>query len=126
MIKKPSSFNLEFYFPALKKEFASFGIGVEIEQKVKVEQTDIQSAFIKSNALTLLLSFFPNSEEVKKQSSMLSSKLSLRLMSIIQLVLLLEQSINYYHHHMKSESLMKRPYSQVRLLPSYAANTSIM
>lgn len=66
LIKKPSSFNLEFYFPALKKEFASFGIGVEIEQKVKVEQTDIQSAFIKSNALTLLLSFFPNSEEVKK------------------------------------------------------------
>ena len=66
LIKKDDSFKLEDYFPALKKEFLSYGINIEIESKNKSEINDIKSAFLKSNALTLLMTFFPNSDESNK------------------------------------------------------------
>ncbi len=65
LIKKDSEFRLDDYFPSLIKEFASYGIAIDIDRKKK-EDKDIQSAFIKSNTLTLMMSLYPNDEEAKK------------------------------------------------------------
>jgi len=65
LLDKDTSFNIEDYFPYLKKEFEAYGIDVSIEHKNKDEK-DIQSAFIKTNTLMLMMTFFPKSEEAKK------------------------------------------------------------
>ena len=59
LLVKDPSFRLEDYFSAMQKEFRSLGIEVEMSLKSKGEQSDVQSAFIKGNTLTLLLHFFP-------------------------------------------------------------------
>ena len=59
LLAKDPSFRLEDYFSAMQKEFRSLGIEVEMSLKSKGEQSDVQSAFIKGNTLTLLLHFFP-------------------------------------------------------------------
>ena len=66
LIKKDISFNLEDYFPALVKEFLSYGIDIVIEQKGKEEARPVKSAFIKGNTLILMMSFFPKSEDARK------------------------------------------------------------
>lgn len=66
LLKQDPSFKLDDYFPALEKEFKSYGIDINIESKIKGEKTDIQSAFIKGNTLVLMMSFFPKDEDVRK------------------------------------------------------------
>ena len=66
LIDKDSNFELDDYFPTLKKEFQSYGIEISIESKKKDEKIEIQSAFLKGNTLTLMMSFFPKSEDAKK------------------------------------------------------------
>ena len=65
LLEKDSNFKLDDYFPSLKKEFMSYGIDINIESKTD-KDGDIQSAFLKGNTLTLMLSFFPKSEDAKK------------------------------------------------------------
>lgn len=65
LVKKDASFNLEDYFPYVKKELISYGLDMEIVKKDKnKEENDIQSAFVKGNTQVLFLSFFPNDEEI--------------------------------------------------------------
>ena len=59
------SFKLDEYFPALKKEFLSYGLEINVEPKKKDETTEVQSAFLKGNTLILMMSFFPRSEDIK-------------------------------------------------------------
>lgn len=66
LLEKDSNFKIEDYFPALKKEFESYGIDMIIEPKKKDENNDIQSAFLKGNTLMLMMSFFPKSEDAKR------------------------------------------------------------
>lgn len=66
LLEKDQEFKIDEYFPALEKEFQSYGIEIKIEPKNKVEETDVQSAFIKGNTLMLMMSFFPKSEDAKK------------------------------------------------------------
>lgn len=66
LIVKNKPFNIEEYFLALKKEFVSYGIDVNIETKGKDKKSEIQSAFVKGNTLMLMMSFFPKSEDSKK------------------------------------------------------------
>ena len=65
LLEKKSNFQLEDYFPALKKEFESYGLDLSLEQKKK-EDSQVQSAFIKGNTMLLMMSFFPKNEELKK------------------------------------------------------------
>ena len=65
LVKKDPNFKLDAYYPALRKEFASYGIEMEIEPKEKEGDADVQSAFLKGNTLTLMMSFFPRAEEAK-------------------------------------------------------------
>lgn len=66
LLEKDPNFQLDEYFPALKKEFESYGLDVNIETKKKEVNSEIQSAFLKGNTLTLMMSFFPKSEEAKQ------------------------------------------------------------
>ena len=69
LLKKDSSFKLDDYFPYLKKEFLSYGIDIDVEMKHKKEGdniVDVQSGLLKGNTLTLMMSFFPKSEDAKK------------------------------------------------------------
>ena len=66
LVNKNSNFKLDDYFPALQKEFSSYGLEINIETKKKDINSDIQSAFLKGNTLMFMMSFFPKSEDAKK------------------------------------------------------------
>ncbi len=69
LLEKDPNFNLDNYFPSLKKEFASYGLDMSVELKKKDEHAEAQSAFLKGNTLMLMLSFFPKSEDAKRAVS---------------------------------------------------------
>lgn len=66
LLTKGHGFKLDEYFPALEKEFRSYGIDISVEPKKKDEDVDVQSAFLKGNTLVLMMSFFPKSEDAKR------------------------------------------------------------
>lgn len=66
LLQKDPNFKLDDYFPALKREFLSYGIDISVELKKKDDGSDIQSAFLKGNTLMLMMSFFPKSEDAKR------------------------------------------------------------
>ena len=66
LLEKNDSFRLDKYYPALEKEFLSYGIDMNIESKITKEEKEIQSAFLKGNTLMLMMTFFPKSEDAKK------------------------------------------------------------
>ena len=51
---------MEEYFPAVKNEAASYGLHVDVEEKVKNQYSAIQSAFLKENTRESLLFFYPD------------------------------------------------------------------
>lgn len=79
LLEKDPSFKLDAYFPALEKEFASYGIGVDIEPKKKGNDSEVQSAFLKGNTLTLMMSFFPQSEEARRVVSNQKTKIKFEI-----------------------------------------------
>lgn len=66
LLKKDLNFKLTDYFPTLKKEFSSYGIEINVLEKGKNSNSEIQSAFIKGNTLILMMSFFPTNDDTKK------------------------------------------------------------
>jgi len=66
LIKKEEKFNIDEYFPALEKEFLSYGIEINVESKIKNFDSNIQSAFIKGNTYVLMMTFFPKNDEISK------------------------------------------------------------
>jgi hypothetical protein len=57
---KDESFDLTTYFPTLEKEIAAFGLQMDIEEKRKSADFNIQSAFLKGNTKEHLLLFYGN------------------------------------------------------------------
>ncbi len=51
-------FDLGSYFPVLEKEVKSFGLNVEIQEKVKTKESTIRSAFLKGSTKEHLLLFY--------------------------------------------------------------------
>ncbi len=66
LIEKDGAFKLDDFFPALKKEFESYGIELKIETKKIDMNHDVQSAFLKANTLLLMMSFFPKNNDSDK------------------------------------------------------------
>lgn len=65
LLNKDEDFKIEEYFPAIKKELISYGLDMEVVKKEKSKgDNDVQSAFVKGNTQILLMSFFPNNNEV--------------------------------------------------------------
>ena len=66
LLSKDPDFKLDDYFPALEKEFKSYGIDISVETRKKDDDASVQSAFLKGNTMTLMMSFFPKSEDAKR------------------------------------------------------------
>ena len=66
LVEKDPNFKLDVFFPSLEKEFQSYGIEMIIERKKKEDEEEVQSAFLKGNTLTLMMSFSPKSDDAKK------------------------------------------------------------
>lgn len=65
LLNKNEDFKIEDYFPAVKKELISYGLDMDVVKKEKSkDNNDIQSAFVKGNTQILLMTFFPNNNEV--------------------------------------------------------------
>ena len=79
LLEKDTDFKLDNYFPCLKKEFISYGIDVDIEMKDKEHNDAVQSAFLKGNTLTLMMSFFPKDEDSKKVISNQKTKIKFEI-----------------------------------------------
>lgn len=60
------SFLLSDYFSALRKEIASFGLNVEISEKVKSGESAVQSAFLKGNTKEHMLMFFDADQAIDR------------------------------------------------------------
>ena len=58
LLKPDPVFELSAYFPALKKEAEAFGLRVDITEKEKNKNSNIQSAFLKGNTKEHLLKFY--------------------------------------------------------------------
>lgn len=59
------SFSLSDFFSVLRKEVASFGLNLEISEKVKTRESAIQSAFLKGNTKEHMLMFFNADQSVE-------------------------------------------------------------
>lgn len=66
LLTEDKNFRLDQYFPALEKEFRSYGIDISVEAKDKSIDSEVRSAFLKGNTLMIMMSFFPRSEDAKK------------------------------------------------------------
>ena len=75
LLDKDPSFRLNDYFPALQKEFQAHGIDIVVETKKKEKDGEVQSAFLKGNTLTLMMSFFPASEDARRVISNQKTKI---------------------------------------------------
>lgn len=65
LLNKDEDFKIVDYFPAIKKELISYGLDMDVVKKEKSKgDNDIQSAFVKGNTQILLMTFFPNNNEV--------------------------------------------------------------
>lgn len=53
------NFSLSDYLPILEKEVRAFGFNMDIQQKNKSKESNIQSAFLKGNIKEYLLLFYP-------------------------------------------------------------------
>lgn len=60
LLAKDRSFDLERYFPILKKTVNSFGLNVDIELKNKTHDSNVKSAFLKGDTVEHFLLFYPN------------------------------------------------------------------
>lgn len=64
LIETNSEFSLEKHINFVRKEAASFGLNVEVEEKTKSIDSHIKSAFLKGNTKEHLLMFYPESDIV--------------------------------------------------------------
>lgn len=55
LLKKGDGFDLADYSESLKRELASFGFAVEVESRKKQAQTAVQSAFLKADTRTQMI-----------------------------------------------------------------------
>lgn len=65
LLKPDKNFDISKYFSYIEKELMAYGINLHISKKEKNVESNISSAFLKGDALELILKFFPNEEEHK-------------------------------------------------------------
>ena len=62
LMTEDADFDLSEYFPILEKEVKSFGLNVEISEKIKTKDSNIKSAFLKGNTKEHLLLFYSDEQ----------------------------------------------------------------
>lgn len=65
LMKPNLSFDISTYFPFLKKEVESYGLNVQIDEKIKTKDSNIQSAFLKGNTKEHLLLFYEGDKKIE-------------------------------------------------------------
>ena len=79
LLSKDPNFKIDDYFSSLEREFKSYGIDINIETKKIDNDAPVQSAFLKGNTMTLMMSFFPRSEDAKRVVSNQKTKIKLEI-----------------------------------------------
>lgn len=59
LIDENIEFDIKDYFPVLEKEVRAFGLNVKIDEKIKINDSHVHSAFLKGNTKEHLLFFYP-------------------------------------------------------------------
>ena len=62
LMTEAADFDFSEYFPILEKEAKSFGLNVEISEKIKIKDSNIKSAFLKGNTKEHLLLFYSDEQ----------------------------------------------------------------
>lgn len=65
LIKPDKKFNLDKYFNFIENELNSFDLNLTVTTKIKSNESNITSAFIKGDTLEHILKFFPNNDNSK-------------------------------------------------------------
>ena len=63
LMEEDKDFDITEFFPALEKEVRAFGLNVSIDEKEKVVDSNIRSAFLKGNTKEHLLLFYSGDSE---------------------------------------------------------------
>lgn len=62
LMEMQADFDIKAFFPVLEKEVRAYGLNVTIDEKEKVNDSNIQSAFLKGNTKEHLLMFYAENQ----------------------------------------------------------------
>lgn len=74
LLKPNPEFDLCKYFPYIEKEVKAYGLNLSISEKIKTQESNITSAFLKGDTKEHILMFFPN-ENIQNTTSLKSIKI---------------------------------------------------
>ena len=74
LLKPNPEFDLGKYFPYIEKEVKAYGLNLSISEKIKTQESNITSAFLKGDTKEHILMFFPN-ENIQNTTSLKSIKI---------------------------------------------------
>lgn len=74
LLKPNPEFDLGQYFPYIEKEVKAYGLNLSISEKIKTQESNITSAFLKGDTKEHILMFFPN-ENIQNTTSLKSIKI---------------------------------------------------
>lgn len=74
LLKPNPEFDLCKYFPYIEKEVKAYGLNLSISEKIKTQESNITSAFLKDDTKEHILMFFPN-ENIQNTTSLKSIKI---------------------------------------------------
>lgn len=60
LLEPNTEFDLSKYFSFIEKEVQAYGLNLTISEKIKIQESNITSAFLKGNTKEHILIFFPN------------------------------------------------------------------
>lgn len=79
LLNPNKNFDLSKYFDFIQSELNTYDINLEIKTKVKSEESNITSAYLKGNTLELILKFFPNEMNHKYDSILKDIKIKFEI-----------------------------------------------
>ena len=78
LLKPNPEFDLGKYFPYIEKEVKAYGLNLSISEKIKTQESNITSAFLKGDTKEHILMFFPN-ENIQNTTSLKSIKIKFKV-----------------------------------------------
>lgn len=79
LLEKNKDFDINKYFPFIKKEALAYGLKIDIKEKEKNFDSNISSAFLKTDTKTNILTFFSNDEDIINNNMLGNIKIKLEI-----------------------------------------------
>lgn len=79
LLEENKDFDINKYFPFIKKEALAYGLKIDIKEKEKNFDSNISSAFLKTDTKTNILTFFPNDEDILNNNMLGNIKIKLEI-----------------------------------------------